>query len=67
MLCGRSPAEILRDGGKETVRNVDKIRVLENQLEHERNQVARLREENTTLHTANTQIRQMTDAVITEM
>jgi regulator of replication initiation timing len=49
------------------VRNVDKIRVLENQLEHERNQVARLREENTTLHTANTQIRQMTDAVITEM
>ena len=49
------------------MRNVDRIRVLENQLEHERGQVGRLREENTTLHTANTQIRQMTDAVITEI
>ena len=49
------------------MRNVDKIRVLENQLEHERGQVKRLREENTLLHTANTQIRQMCDAVIIEI
>ena len=49
------------------MRNIDTIRVLENKLEHERDQVKKLREENTLLHTANTQIRQMCDAVIIEI
>ncbi|MEA4920641.1 MAG: hypothetical protein VB078_06965 [Clostridiaceae bacterium] len=46
------------------MRNVDRIRVLENQLEHELNQVKKLREENVLLKRANTQISQMCDAVI---
>ena len=49
------------------MRNVDRIRVLENQLEHERKQTAQLRKDNTTLVAANRQIREMTDAVITEI
>lgn len=49
------------------MRNVDRIRVLENKLEHEHNQVRALREEIIRLLTANSQISQMLDAVIIEI
>lgn len=46
------------------MRNVDRIRVLKNQLDHERRQVKKLREENTKLTEGSLQIRQMIDAVM---
>lgn len=49
------------------MKNIDRIKGLKNQLEHQNRQVQKLREENTLLHTTNTQIRQMTDAVIIEL
>lgn len=49
------------------MRNVDKIRVLENKLEHERNLVQKLRRENAALTEGSLQIRQMIDAVMIEI
>ncbi len=46
------------------VRNVDKIKGLENQNEYLRQQFRKLREQNATVTTANTQIRQIADAVM---